>query len=399
MKNFFTANSVYKQQSEYGKIAFEKGNLMPRRYVFVLTNLCNLRCTFCFQERKKRSDRMTTEDWLKVVNQIPKHSRISLTGGEPLVFKDFDMIFAKANEFSETNIITNGLLLDGQKVERLIDQKNFKILGVSIDTIGNINRDFKKSQWETLVTRLNEFVTLRDKKNHEAALDIKSVILDENIEDLFEIHKFAMKILKADTHSFSMLKGATIQHSDLMFDFQQIDTEYEAYQYKNFNKLVDQLNLIKEYDYKYGYKSYIHPNLINLNDEKKLKKEDLIYLNNKKQIGIFNIRNSFFFHTSKLKTQGSKNFFYGKDGVLEENLSMAEVYLAKSINTIISNNKLPEKQSEDYLSLLSFVAITDLRSPVSVNALNQMYNSMEASINELDPSFLEKRPFPKRNNE
>ena len=67
-----------------------------------------------------------------------------------------------------------------------------------------------------------------------------------------------------------------------MFDFQKIDSEYEAYQYKNFNKLVDQLNLIKEYDYKYGYKSYIHPNLINLNDEKKLKKEDLIYLNNKK---------------------------------------------------------------------------------------------------------------------
>jgi len=78
---------------------------------------------------------------------------------------------------------------------------------------------------------------------------------------------------------------------------------------------------------------------------------------------------------------------------------MVEVYLAKSINTIISNCKLPEKQSEDYLSLLSFVAITDLRSPVSLNAMNQMYNSMEASINELDPSFLEKRPFPKRNNE
>ena len=47
--------------------------------------------------------------------------------------------------------------------------------------------------------------------------------LDENIEDLFEIHKFAMKILKADTHSFSMLKGATIQHSDLMFDFERIN--------------------------------------------------------------------------------------------------------------------------------------------------------------------------------
>lgn len=123
------------------------------------------------------------------------------------------------------------------------------------------------------------------------------------------------------------------------------------------------------------------------------------YLNNKKQIGIFNIENSFFFPKSKLKTQGSKNFFYGKDGVIEENLSQIEVYLAKSINTIISNNKLPEKKSENYLSLLSFVALTDLRSPVSVNGLNQMYKRMEDSINELDSSFLEKNPIPERNNE
>ena len=54
MKNFTTANAVYKRQSDFGKLAFEKDNLMPRRYVFVLTNLCNLKCTFCFQERKKR---------------------------------------------------------------------------------------------------------------------------------------------------------------------------------------------------------------------------------------------------------------------------------------------------------------------------------------------------------
>ena len=61
-----------------------------------------------------------------------------------------------------------------------------------------------------------------------------------------------METLKADTHSLQMLKGAEIQHSDLMFDFQQIDVEYKAYQYKKFDKLVDQLNWIKEYDYKHG---------------------------------------------------------------------------------------------------------------------------------------------------
>jgi hypothetical protein len=123
------------------------------------------------------------------------------------------------------------------------------------------------------------------------------------------------------------------------------------------------------------------------------------YLNNKKQIGIYNIENSFFYSKSKLKTQGSKNFFYGKDGIIEDNLSLVEVYLAKSINTIISNFKLPKRNCENYQSLLSFVALTDLRSPVSVKAMNQMYNSMEASINELDASFLEKNPIPERNDQ
>jgi len=282
MKNSSTANSLYNRQYEAAKLAFKKDNLMPRRYVFILTNLCNLKCTFCFQERKKRPDSMTTDDWLKVIRQVPKDSRITLTGGEPLVYKDFDMIFMEANKFGETNIVTNGLLLSNQKIEELIKQKNFKVLGVSIDTIGNVNRDFKKEQWLLLVEQIQKFIRLRDKKNHEAALDIKTVVLDENIDDLFKIHKLTMETLKADTHSLQMLKGAEIQHSDLMFDFQQIDTEYKAYQYKNFDKLVFQLNLIKEYDYKYGYKSYMHPNLINLGDGKKLDEKDLIYLNNEK---------------------------------------------------------------------------------------------------------------------
>ena len=282
MKNSSTANSFYERQLDFGKKAFSKGNILPRRYVFVLTNLCNLKCSFCFQERKKREDRMHTEDWLNLISQIPNNSRITLTGGEPLVFKDFNEIFSKSNEKSETNIITNGLLLNDQKIEKLLSEENFKILGVSIDTIGNTNRDFKKGQWENLVSQLKEFVSLRDKKEHKAALDIKTVILDENIDDLFEIHKMAVRDLKADTHSLQMLKGADIQHSDLMFDFKEINNQYSSYRYKKFSKFVDQLNLIKEYDLKHGFKTYLHPNLLDFSKKEKFSIDDLYYLNNEK---------------------------------------------------------------------------------------------------------------------
>ena len=281
MNNSATANAYYKRQINFAKIAFEKDNVMPRRYVLVLTNLCNLKCTFCFQERKKRDDRMRTEDWIKVINQIPKNSRITLTGGDPFMFKDFETIFSKANEVAETNMITNGLLLNNQKIEKLLDEENFKVLAISIDTIGNVNRDVTKPQWAKLLNQLEHFNLLKKSKNKKTALDIKTVILEENIEDLFKIHKMATETLKCDTHSFMLLKGAEIQHSDLMFDFEQIDKKTDAYEYKKFDKLIDQLNLIKEYDLKNGFKSYLHPTLANFEGQKQFKKEDLMHLNNK----------------------------------------------------------------------------------------------------------------------
>ena len=66
----------------------------------------------------------------------------------------FETIFKKANLFNETNMITNGLLLNDQKIDLLVKEKNFKVLAVSIDTIGNVNRDFKKHQWDFLVNQL-----------------------------------------------------------------------------------------------------------------------------------------------------------------------------------------------------------------------------------------------------
>ena len=225
---------------------------------------------------------MHTSDWMNVISQIPANSRITLTGGEPLVYKDFKEIFVRANQIGETNIVTNGLLLDNENINLLLKEKNFKVLGVSIDNIGNTNRDVKPEHWKKFLIKLDKFNTLRTKLKKKTSLDIKTVILDENIPDLIKIHKFAVEELKADTHSFMLLKGADIQHSDIMFDFDRIDEPTDAYEYQNFDELINQLNLIKNYDKKNNKKSYLHPTLINFQQDEDFKKEDLIYLNNKK---------------------------------------------------------------------------------------------------------------------
>ena len=89
-------NTSYHQQRLLAR-ELNEGNSrdMPFRYVFVLTNLCNLRCSFCFQEKKFIKESLNLNEWQHIANQLPLNSHITLTGGEPLLFKGFKRISIK----------------------------------------------------------------------------------------------------------------------------------------------------------------------------------------------------------------------------------------------------------------------------------------------------------------
>ena len=279
-KNFRYAQTFYEKNADYSKKSFETKSLLPHRYVFILTNLCNLACTFCFQERKKRADRMSTENWIEIIKQIPAQSRITLTGGEPLVYKDFEKIFVEANRNCQTNMITNGLLIDDNFIDLFLREKNFINLGISIDNIGNTNRDFKSGKWEILVKNIKKFKVKRDLIKSKTVLNIKSVVLDETIPNLFDIHKFCVEELGSDTHDLQLLKGAEIQYADFMFDYHDIHKEYKAHKYGDFKEFIKQLNLIREYNVKNNSKCFLHPNIIDLNSNEEILETDFQYLNN-----------------------------------------------------------------------------------------------------------------------
>ncbi len=282
MNNAYSAQKFHEKNLNYSKIAFEKGNLVPHRYVLVLTNLCNLACSFCFQERKKNADRMSKDDWLKFISEMPKDSRITLTGGEPLAYKGFKEIFIKANEHNYTNIITNGTLLNDDFFDLFLSEKNFKVLSISIDTIGNVNRDFKIGQWEKLLENLKSFKKKIIEQKSDIVINIKTVITDENINELFRLNQIITEDIQADTHDLMLLKGAEIQHADFLFDYKDAFKEYEAYEYKNFKKLIDQLNLIREKNVKSNTKAFLHPNIIPLNTNNKIIYKKYMFLNEKK---------------------------------------------------------------------------------------------------------------------
>ena len=131
-------NTEYYQSREKSRDQNYLDDKPPTRVVVILTNKCNLKCYFCFQDRKNLPKSMSFEDWINFIDTLDDNSHITLTGGEPLLFKDFDKVFLHASKKHSVNIICNGTFLSKNFVELFLSQKNFKVLSISIDTIGNV---------------------------------------------------------------------------------------------------------------------------------------------------------------------------------------------------------------------------------------------------------------------
>lgn len=118
----------------------------------------------------------------------------------------------------------------------------------------------------------------------------------------------------------------------------------------------------------------------------KLYLRNFSFHNNKKQIGVYNLNNEIFIQTATLKDQGSKNFFYGYDGVVEDKLSDIEGDLSMVINQVIEKNEVPKKNTESHNVLLALITLTDLRNPVNVNGMKSMLVGMKERLLEIDPN-------------
>lgn len=106
---------------------------------------------------------------------------------------------------------------------------------------------------------------------------------------------------------------------------------------------------------------------------------------NGKQLGIFNTDSNFFHNKAPLKSQGSKNFFYGYDGKIEDALSEIESLFATILNEIIRTKCLPIKQSNGHKVLLMFIVLTDLRNPISIETIQNSSAQIKKILFELSP--------------
>lgn len=206
-------------RDSYAKISYNNKlgrALMPLRYFFELTYLCNLNCPYCYVGDERKKDELTTQEWFNIIDQIPWYSFVTLVGGEPLIRKDFIEILNKTAQktFGKLNVVTNGILINDEIIESFIKSK-MMLLSVSLDGYGDThdrNRG-KDGIFDTIITNLDNLNKKRQKS--KLMVDIKTIVLDNNLDDLVKLYKLCEE-MKFEFLSIAFLRNNNLKQNSIL---------------------------------------------------------------------------------------------------------------------------------------------------------------------------------------
>ncbi len=171
---------------------------IPLSGAFELTSRCPLDCKMCYVHRKENDceaikKEKDTQWWLQLTEEAKNAGMflLLLTGGEPLLRKDFDEIYLNAKRSGLLiSVNTNGLLIDENKVKFFKDnppQKlNISVYGASEETYHKLCGN--SEAYEKVI---NSIIRL---KEAGVSLKINYTVTQYNSHDAEKIYKFANEL-------------------------------------------------------------------------------------------------------------------------------------------------------------------------------------------------------------
>ncbi len=178
-------------------------------YYFEITRRCNLRCKMCqyidwletVPTRVQADGELTTEEWLKVVDQTGRFSLITFTGGEVFVRKDFMQIFEHACSKRRVHFISNATMLTEDRARRCVELapkwfggRGFNFAGVSIDGTRDVHDVIRaqKGSFDKSTNGIKMLSRFRAEAGKKSPLiHINTVIQDESLDCLAEMPHIA----------------------------------------------------------------------------------------------------------------------------------------------------------------------------------------------------------------
>lgn len=181
---------------------------------FELTQRCNFNCKMCYvHDCASKTDSLSAEDWLSLGAQAKEAGTVFLllTGGEPLLRKDFSEIY--------TGLVKMGFLVsintNGSLLENYIDLfKEYPPLRINVSLYGADGTTYKAFCGSDVFQRVIDGV----KKVKELGITVKfnSVFTPENISDFKKIADISKALnipFKPTTYSYPPVRLGEVNES------------------------------------------------------------------------------------------------------------------------------------------------------------------------------------------
>lgn len=178
---------------------------IPLRYFLELTYRCNLRCPYCYVGSERNKQELSTDDWKKVIDQIPFYGIITLVGGEPFIREDFAEIleYSCKKVWKKVHVVSNGILLDENIADSFKKNKPV-LLSVSLDGYGE-NHDKNRGKdgiFDKIISNLENLKNVLPRQ----MIDVKTIVLENNLDDLPKLYKLCSE-MKFNFLSISFLRN------------------------------------------------------------------------------------------------------------------------------------------------------------------------------------------------
>lgn len=121
------------------KTSFEECEML----YWVFTQLCNDQCGHCYNSSGPQGQRMTDEECLKIIDNLPdKIGKLILSGGEPLaerkqLYLILDTLVQKYGKDLKITLQTNGDLMTGKILDTLLEKG---VKGISIASLDRFHK-------------------------------------------------------------------------------------------------------------------------------------------------------------------------------------------------------------------------------------------------------------------
>jgi len=169
-------------------------------YYIEVTRRCNLRCKMCqyidwlenVPIREQMEGELSTDEWLRVIDQVQRWSLVTFTGGEAFVRKDFMEILTYASKRARTHFISNTTMLPEDRAEAVVALApkrlgglGFNFAGTSIEGPGDYHDEIRqmKGAWDRSMNGIRMLKKFRDLSGKQCPLiHVTTVIQEANVD-------------------------------------------------------------------------------------------------------------------------------------------------------------------------------------------------------------------------